>query len=267
MAKPTKEVAPIFPDEFDECFRKIGQYMFHWACIESALNRLITTAMKLGSTEGVIVCANMQVRDKLYIAETAIALQSKPETWRAAAKKTIRGARTHSEDRNRVAHNFFAPEGGKAGSIRFFIRKAKGKLEFPETVWTSKQYLEKLHAMVLLAEDIERIAKEITPKPADLIGGLHALGSYADFAREEPKRARGLLSLALEANRPSQEAPRRLDASHPPTARTPAGPDPLAGFWEDWIQQNSEAQPTPETPKPKARRGTTSRPKAAKKAD
>lgn len=267
MAKTTKGPEPQFPDAFDECFRKIGQYMFHWACVESALNRLITTAMKLGSTEGVIVCANMQVRDKLYIAETAIALQAKSDAWRAAAKSTIRSAKTHSEDRNRVAHNFFAPEESKPGSIRFFIRKAKGKLEFPDTVWTPKMFAEKLLSLATVAEAIEQIAKEITPEPAGLLGGLHALGSYAEFGRAQPTRARGLLGRAFQANRQAQEAPPRLGATDRSAPQTPATADPLAGFWDDWIQQNSEAQPTPETPKPKARRGKTSRPKAAKKAD
>lgn len=262
MAKPKQQLQPTFPNEFDECFRKIGNYMFVWACVESGLNRLVTTAMKLGSTDGVIVCANIQVRDKLYIAETAIDLQStRDDAWRKAAKSTIKKARKHSEDRNRVAHNFFAPEEGNPENIRFFIRKAKGKLEFPEIVWTPQILEEKLSGLRAIATDLERIAKEIKPQPLGLLGGLNALGSYADHEQSSPTPRRGLLGAAFRASRQSPEGQRRLGATLPSDFRRPAGPDPLAGlsdFWKDWTPPLDPAEhtttPGPETPKRRHKR-------------
>lgn len=201
--------------DWDECFRLVGRFMFSWAALESEVNRFLTAAMRLGPTEGLIVCANMQFRDKMHIVTTALDEfgPKKDKDWTRQTKEIAKEIRGLSVDRNMVAHQFFAPD---PKGVRFFVKKAKGKVSIPETVWSKDNFVDvsgriyaAAHALTALQE---KVARKIILGPSPTMGrGLFgsAFRTYEQEASTgalSPRsRGRSRILSALDSPAPSPQ--------------------------------------------------------------
>ncbi|HEY0920504.1 hypothetical protein [Devosia sp.] len=157
-----------------------GHYLQSFALMEAQLNDTIASALKLDTPQKLIVCKNIQFRDKQKIIRTLVSSSFMPPAEKAEYDKLLIRMGELSNDRNMVAHDLFlAPE--KEGDIEFLVTKATGKLQFPETVWT--------------VDEVEQKCDEL----AGVQGKLKALSgrlSYADVIRalveQEDRKARGI---------------------------------------------------------------------------
>lgn len=131
MAKsPLIDYSP--PEEFARAFRLVGEFMFHWAHLESVLNTGIHKLLRLEGAEALIATANITVRDKISLFRTLITYYNAAGDWLKAANKTLDRVSDLSGERNLVAHNMFSPH--EDGGVEFFLVKAKGKFALPDTV-------------------------------------------------------------------------------------------------------------------------------------
>lgn len=175
----------------------VGQFMWRWGALESAVNSAYRKLLNLKPIEGYIATANITLRDKLSAVRTVVHwfCGSETEWWKAAdadlnAIGTLNGTR-----RNVVAHNAFMEH--PSGGVEFVIIKAKGKFAIPDVIWEPEEFTDvfleigRLHdRLTLITEHVvaTRLAKSgglagaimnpyaiaLSPTPGPgLIGGLY----------------------------------------------------------------------------------------------
>lgn len=212
------------PPEFEAAFKLVGQFMWHWAALEAELNRSLRTLLGLGALEAIVVTANMGVRDKIHTVRTLVNLHGPGDPdWRARANKTIELIAGISEQRNVVAHTFFAPH--KKGGVEFLTVKAKGALAVPNVVWGLKTFERHEGDMNRLSKDLAVIVARITASrevaEAAPQNAMFGIGPTPGFGRLTPQP--GLMTQP----RPPQsfpkatreKAPRKLRERKPKRAK------------------------------------------------
>lgn len=117
------------------------------------MQKAIAVALDLDLRETAIVCANIQLRDKLNILRTAASVANHRNAKKAAKILTEIGDLTPR--RNMMAHDFFFPS-PKEPAVQFSVIKAKGKFDMPATLWTVDQFYE---AYEKIDDLIDRLSK------------------------------------------------------------------------------------------------------------
>jgi len=146
-------------ERFHKAFRLIGEFMFHWASLESKLNQTVSTILNMSALEGAILTANITLRDKIALVRTFLNLYGTAgEVEVKALDKILIEISDLSNDRNIVAHNMFAPE---REGVKFYITKAKGKLSLPKTIWSDSDFDKKLDRMNRLETGLDAVIAAI----------------------------------------------------------------------------------------------------------
>ena len=149
--------------------------MYHWALLEGQLNTAVEKLLGLENLAGVVVTANLTFRSKLHIVQTMIELKAaKPTEWSAAAKKDLTRIADLSNVRNTVAHTTFGPPTDGEGLVQFLTVKAKGKLQFPNDVWTKETFDKHCGEMSRLRTRLEELITEVMPVRRGLLRDLIA---------------------------------------------------------------------------------------------
>jgi hypothetical protein len=129
---PTKE-------QQEAAYKLVGEFMFHWAFIESRITQGLQKLLRLPTPQGEIVLANLAFRDKTSMLATLASYILDREKTKAASKAALKLVDAlvnfNSKYRNVLAHNAFVPLAKKEGAIEILRVKAKGKFEMPETIW------------------------------------------------------------------------------------------------------------------------------------
>ena len=157
-----------FHDELDRLSPQVratalvGLYLKSWATMEWSLNHAIEDALHLASLEGAIVTKNIQFRDKIYILRTLVDIRIVDHDRRTAIKKRLDTIANLAADRNMVAHDMFtASEDGRG--VSFFVTRAKGTLNFPETEWSMQTFIQKACELHVHSDELDRLKEEIPP--------------------------------------------------------------------------------------------------------
>lgn len=146
-----------------------GHYLNSFASMESALNDALGAALRLDTLQRVIICKNIQLRDKTKIVRTLIELAFIPPDKKKAYDKLILSIGTMSNDRNMVAHDLFGPD-EDGGGIEFLVTKANGKLAFPDVKWTVDDTEAKSDELLLVAAELRELKKDLGN--ADIVKAL-----------------------------------------------------------------------------------------------
>ena len=116
----------------------VGRFLWHFAILESTINTCMGKVLGIEDYQTYIVGKNTQFRDKINILKTAAAL--------AAPSSKLPGlldeAADIAKDRNMVAHEMFAVSDDETG-VQFYAVRARGRLSFPEIIWTPAYFQEK----------------------------------------------------------------------------------------------------------------------------
>lgn len=137
----------------------VGRFFREWGMLEASLNRLIIKSMNLGVLEGAILTGNLHLKDKLNIVKTLIYISflglDDNKKYTALIAEIEKFARTY---RNSLAHEQFIVTPN--GDLKFFVVRAKGKLDFPEKIWGEEKFLE----LSILIFEFNRKIIELTSK-------------------------------------------------------------------------------------------------------
>ena len=147
-------------DQKESC-TLVGGFLQAWATMEAQLNSVIGTILEIGSPQAVIVCKNIQFRDKIHIVRTAVSISPLSEDKKTTYDKELKQLAEFTLDRNMVVHDLFMPSEDQMG-VEFLVTRAKGKLEFPEIVWSRKDFgdrVEKAMAFRKTLKNLESDAK------------------------------------------------------------------------------------------------------------
>ncbi|MDG2532086.1 hypothetical protein P6144_00350 [Sphingomonas sp. HITSZ_GF] len=119
-----------------KAYLAVGQFLLHFAGMETALNNMLTRLLEMKNLEGLVVTSNIDMRGKIYIVQTALNMRPITEDdWLKEARKDLKSVVTMTEKRNILAHNIFLPH---ADGVEFHLVRAKGKLDLPEELWTDE---------------------------------------------------------------------------------------------------------------------------------
>lgn len=138
--------------DFDKACLMVGRFMYHFALLEGAVNTGVGKLLGLKNLEETIATSNMQFRAKIHILKTVVDLKGGSPEW----LKDLEAIADFSAIRNTIAHNIFGPD---EGGVKFLAVKAKGKLTFPNTVYSDAQFVEFWSRARSLREKLETIIK------------------------------------------------------------------------------------------------------------
>lgn len=164
------------PEQFARAFRLIGEFMYHWAALERALNSGVAQLLQIDSAlDQAILTTNMSVREKLNVLRTRLILshtKDGPE-WKRL-NKLIDRIGDRNDDRNIVAHTSFAPH---PKGVLFYQIKAKGQFSIPDLVWSESEFDVRMEKMSALKEQLsEAVAtarrRRDAKRPRNALGGL-----------------------------------------------------------------------------------------------
>lgn len=155
--KPSPETWNDDP-EWARAYGLVGEFMCSWAVLEHRLNEAIQKLTGVTLLNGYAVTANMGVRDKIHTVKTLLHLYSGlDEEETAANTKLLEKIAARSADRNLVAHTGFAPH---QKGVAFSVIKAKGRFDFPETVWAPADFKRRNTEMALLGSKLKAAVAE-----------------------------------------------------------------------------------------------------------
>lgn len=146
-------------DDTEAC-TLVGMFLQRWALLEAEIHRCISTAMNLSDIVGAAICANMALRDKLFILSTGIHLTYMNDDKKAEYDRCIEKIRKSAQKwRNICAH---APFAGDQKGVRFLQIIARGPIEIPDIIWTRNDFKERMGKVDTLAGAIHELNAEIS---------------------------------------------------------------------------------------------------------
>jgi hypothetical protein len=146
--------------------------------MEAAMRAAMQTTLGLDTFQSAIVGSNTQLRDKIHILRTLVAMLPFERETIERFDKTLVSIINASPNRNMMAHNAFAPSPDGRG-VSFSVTKAKGgPLSFPETIWDITRF-ETEYAEI---ERLEAGVAAIT----DAINQKHVIDTMRETARANP---------------------------------------------------------------------------------
>jgi hypothetical protein len=202
--------------KYEHGYMLVGQFMSIWSILEGSVNAGVGKLLGMDTLEATIATANMQFRSKVHILKAVVHLRCGLSIWGKDAIKSIEEAGTLSDTwRNVVAHNAFVPH---EDGVRFLIVRARGKLDFPETVRSETDFLVVCGKLGNLAERIDEIvARVVKMKGKMTFSDLVKLWSSAPPPQPEGENHLGhLLPSFLGFAPPTNE-------ESPQTAQEPEG--------------------------------------------
>ena len=154
-------------EEMDEplrtAFQQVGQFLFHFARLERAVDDGIGKlfGIKPGALD--IMASNVDFGRKLNLFFSAenFAAEMPDGARKALLKTTFSGVMAVNDDRKIVAHCDFSA--GKDGGLVFRRAVAKQKLKVDDVEWTGTECQQTFEKIDGLTSDIRRIVDEMVP--------------------------------------------------------------------------------------------------------
>lgn len=117
----------------------VGGFLQAWSFVENNLRDAIEAAMDLKGFTADIICANMQLHNKLNLLKTLVDITIFTEADKRSFIKLLEAIGGHATKRNMIAHDTFYHD-EESGGVRFSTIKAKGKFDIPKIVWTESDF-------------------------------------------------------------------------------------------------------------------------------
>jgi hypothetical protein len=131
----------------------VGQFLKRWSELEQCIHEAIGAALNLDETKRYILCANLQLRDKVHVLRTLVNVSNFPANVKEETDKELDAILTYTK-RNMVAHNAFEADGD---GVAFLPVKAKKSFSRPRERWGIKEFEEEGKTIAKFAENVRRL--------------------------------------------------------------------------------------------------------------
>jgi len=150
----------------EQSFRLVGEFMYHFAMLESTLDELLRRMMGLEIISALILSANLDMSKKITLAICGMPYQHNTSIDTNKAIKDLNKIRGISDDRNIVAHTFFGPTASGDG-VEFNRTIAKASLDITPIIWSTAEFEAKFNRMREVRERVAALAEAVTPVHSD----------------------------------------------------------------------------------------------------
>jgi hypothetical protein len=133
----------------------IGQFLKRWSELEQQIHEAIGAALGLDETRRYILCANLQLKDKVNVLRTLVQQSSFPIDVKVCTNKELTTIQNYTH-RNMIAHDSFEPDLSGDGVV-FFPVKAKKEFSRPLEKWGIEKFKEEGKAIAEIAENVARL--------------------------------------------------------------------------------------------------------------
>jgi hypothetical protein len=132
----------------------IGQFLKRWSELEQQIHEAIGAALGLDETRRYILCANLQLKDKVNVLRTLVQQSSFPIDVKESTNTELAAIQNYTH-RNMIAHDAFEPD--PEGGVVFLPVKAKKQFSRPRDKWSVTKFEEEGKAIATLAEHVARL--------------------------------------------------------------------------------------------------------------
>jgi hypothetical protein len=142
-------------DPETRAYALIGQFLKRWSDLEQQIHEAIGTALGLDETRRYILCANLQLKDKVHVLRTLVQQSSFSPDVKESASKELTTILNYTH-RNMIAHEAFelSPDGD---GVVFLPIKAKKDFSRPREPWNVNKFQEEGKTIATLAENVTRL--------------------------------------------------------------------------------------------------------------
>lgn len=153
----------VAPPDPSESYRCVGEFLWHFAQLEEAINDGIARICELNQDHADIITANMDFVRKLNIVKSVATLEGEEKSfpWVPDIKSTFNGILNANNWRTVIAHSTFEPDGN--GGVRFNRVAARGALERKEPTLTRHGFDQQNEKMRALKTKLRLIVNALTP--------------------------------------------------------------------------------------------------------
>jgi hypothetical protein len=140
----------------------VGSFLQNWAYMETKMRHAIGKALGLEGIQNLLVCQNMQLRNKVLMLRAAVSLAFITKAERDHFDKVLREIADYSWARNMCAHDFFGPDPKDPDKVGFLVYKASGKLEFPDADWSIDDFGKAFVKLKRLQDELEKMKEALS---------------------------------------------------------------------------------------------------------
>ncbi len=138
----------------------IGQFLKCWSDLEQQIHEAIGAALGLDETRRYILCANLQLKDKVNVLRTLVQQSSFPLDVKECINKELTAILDYPY-RNMIAHDAFGPDLSGDGVV-FLPVKAKKEFSRLRDIWSIDKFKKEMEAIAERAENVARLKARFT---------------------------------------------------------------------------------------------------------
>jgi hypothetical protein len=147
----------------EESWTLVGEFMYNFAMVESALDDLIGAMMGLEILSTTILASNISVSKKINIAICGIQFQ---QIDRVVAINDLKSIREINNDRNTLANCVFGPTSSGDG-VELHRATARNQLKIDMVVWKKADFRVKVQAMEKLHQRLKALIEAVSAVQSD----------------------------------------------------------------------------------------------------
>ena len=147
----------------------VGQFMKEWSIVEIGIDRVVAGALRLDSTQALVVSKSLQLRAKISLINAMISLLPKPDEDESIFKQVRRELDQLTKDRNAIVHSTFHASENRRQVHFFGANITDGQPDLLLHSWTRQDFYDRFKRMHDLLGELEELRK-ILRLSADIQG-------------------------------------------------------------------------------------------------
>lgn len=145
----------------ENAFALVGEFQFHFANMEGALNSCVAKVLGIDGTTAAVVTSTLDFAKKVALVLAAIDANFSKDNLDTAQKllKRVRGQ--NEPHRQNIIHSRFLASG--TSDVTFFRTTARDKLEQKIFTWTPSDFRQHFSRMASLAGELMALEGQLEP--------------------------------------------------------------------------------------------------------